>query len=356
MTGATPWRAGSALAPSILALDYLRRSPFPSGGDGSHKEWLHFVVHAPGVEALVNFSLVDDVRREACSRAELARLVVLVKTDEWCGDVELFDAEEVAVTGGGIDMRYGASSVRFHRGAFQVHVRLRDRPVSMDLVLRPEAAPVPCHNIRFELDRRPINWMVLPRLAAYGEIRAGGKSFRLDGAAAYHDHNWGHFSWGRDFAWEWGYALPEDLGGAWTVVYVRLSDRSRLRTYKQGVFLWRRAEVARVFRDADVCVTLAGLLRPRKVFKLPAIMNVLNPGTAVDVPLELRCGAGAGDDELSFVYRADEVAQVCIPNDTDDSGITIINEVTGRLSLEGRIEGERVRVDGPAMFEFIRGA
>jgi hypothetical protein len=346
----------AALTPAILALDYLRRSPSPAGGEGSHKEWLHFVVHAPGVEALVNFSLVDDVRPEAGTRAELARLVVLVKTDEWCGDVELFDPGEVTVTGGAIDMRYGTSSVRFERDAFQIHVRLRDRPVSIDLVLRPDAAPIPCHNIRFEIDQRPINWMVLPRLAAYGEIRVRGKTFRLDRAAAYHDHNWGHFSWGRDFAWEWGYALPEDLDGPWSVVYVRLSDRRRLRTYKQAVFLWHRAAAVRVFRDTDVQVTLAGLLRPRRVFKLPAIMNVLNPGTAVDVPLELRCRAGDRTDELSLAFRADEVAQVCIPNDTDDIGITVINEVSGRLCLEGAVGGECVRIDGPAMFEFIRGA
>src|SRR4029078_10303778 len=128
--------------------------------------------------------------------------------------------------------------------------------------------------------------MVLPRLVACGEIRVRGKSFQLDRAAAYHDHNWGHFSWGRDFAWEWGYALPEDLRAPWTVVYVRLSDRGRVRTYKQAVFLWRRTSVARVFRDTEVDVTLAGLLRPASVFKLPRIMNVLSPGTAVDVPAE----------------------------------------------------------------------
>jgi hypothetical protein len=343
-------------APAILALDYLRGSPFPAGGEGSHKEWLHFVVHAPGIEALVNFSLVDDVRPEASSRRELARLVVLVKTDDWCGDIELFDPAEVAVAGGAIEMRYGQSSVRFERGAFQIHVRLRHRPVTMDLVLRPDAAPLPCQNIRFELDERPINWMVLPRLAAYGEIRVGGRSFRLNGAAAYHDHNWGHFSWGRDFVWEWGYALPRDLDGAWTVVYVRLSDRSRARTYKQAVFLWRGAAVARVFRDTEVRVALEGLLRPRRVFKLPAIMNVLSPGTAADIPRELHCRAGADQDAVTFVYRADDIAQVCIPNDTDDDGITIINEVSGRLSLEGSVGGEAVAIDGPAMFEFIRGA
>jgi len=334
----------------------VRRSPFPAGGEGSYKEWLHFVVHAPGVEALVNFSLVDDVRPEAHARAELARLVVLVKTDEWCGDIESFETDDVTVAGGGIDMRYGASSVRFERDAFQIHVRMRGQPVSMDLVLRPDSAPAPCHNIRLDLDQRPINWMVLPRLIACGEIRVRGKSFQLDRAAAYHDHNWGHFSWGRDFAWEWGYALPEDLRAPWSIVYVRLSDRGRLRTYKQGVFLWRRTSVARVFRDAEVDVTLAGLLRPASVFKLPRIMNVLSPGTAVDVPAELRCRAGAGTDDVSFTYRADEVAQVCIPNDTDDSGVTIINEVSGRLCLDGTVGGERVTIDGPAMFEFVRGA
>ena len=92
-------------AGAVRALDYLRRSPFTAGGDGSHKEWLHFVVHAGDVEALINFSLVDDVRAGAARGAELARLVVLVKAGAWSGDIELFDAADVQVAGGAIDMR-----------------------------------------------------------------------------------------------------------------------------------------------------------------------------------------------------------------------------------------------------------
>ena len=80
------------LTRAIEAGDYLRRSPFSLGGEGCHKEWLHFVIHTAELDLLVNFSLVDDVRPEAAPGTEFPRTVVLVRDATqpdagWDGDI-----------------------------------------------------------------------------------------------------------------------------------------------------------------------------------------------------------------------------------------------------------------------------
>lgn len=345
----------STIARAVWRSDYIRRSPFNVGGAGAHKEWLHFVVHAGEVDLLVNFSLVDDTRPQAHAGTEYPRLVVLVRAGSWDGDIELFEPEEAWVRGGGIEIRYGPSSVRFDGEHYHIRVRMRRRPIEIDLRLRPTSLPALSNNIRLELDDRPINWMVLPRLAASGSARIEGETYHFHEVPAYHDHNWGHFFWGRDFAWEWGFSLPETPGVPWSAVFVRLSDRGQTRALTQGLFLWKREGHRRIFRAHEMVIAPRGLLRPERIFKLPRIANLISPGSAADVPAELEARAEADGDWLQVRFVAEDLAQVCIPNDTDDAGMTVINEVTGALQLRGEVRGEGVELVGRGMFEFVRG-
>lgn len=341
----------SAFDKAIADTDWLRRSPSARGGAGGHKEWWHFCVYAPGVDVLVNLSLVDDVREGAPSGQEFARVVVLVREREWDGDVEVFEAHEVEAPGGGLQMRFGDNRVAFEDGRYVIEVRLRRRPIAVSLVLEPGCVPSLANNIRLD-PGPPINWLVLPRMVATGTLRLGGRVVQVERARAYHDHNWGHFAWGRDFAWEWGYGLPEEEGNPWGMVFVRLSDRAHSRAYMQALFLWRGALQHRVLRAADVTVERVGLLRATRVFKLPRAMALVAPGTVTDVPRALEVTARGDGDEVRCRFEAEDVAAVVIPND-HDPGVTVIHEVSGVVTVEGRVRGERVTMRGRAIFEFL---
>ena len=339
---------------AIQRADYLRRSPFPLGGRGHHKEWLHFVVHSDEVELLVNLSLVDDTRANATPGQEFARTVVLTRDQEWDGAIELSEPDEVEVKGGDIHMRFGENLATYRDGTYQVRARMQSRPIAIDLQLEPCSFPALSNNIRLELDDRPINWMVIPRLEATGVATIGDRTYRLDRAPAYHDHNWGHFDWGKNFAWEWGFSLPPSVDCPWSLVFVRLADRGHTRALTQGLFLWNHEKHFRIFRGSDMVVSPTGFLR-QTPFRLPGIMNVLSPGAASDVPQRLEARAEGDGDWAEFCFDADDVAQVCIPNDTDDAAVTVINEVGGNLALEGEVRGQQIEMKGRAMFEFVRG-
>lgn len=331
--------------------DWLRRSPFVHGGAQGHKEWWHFAAYAPGLDVLVNFSLVDDVRPEAPAGQEFARLTVLVRDGVWDGDVELVPAERVDAPGGGLSMRFGANVAALIDGAYHLEVALSRRPITVRLVVRPEALPSIAHNIPLDAGP-PIHWLVAPRCRAHGTVTIQGVTHTLTDAPAYHDHNWGHFAWGRDFAWEWGFGLPPRGENPWSLVFVRLSDRAHTLARMQALFLWRGVWQHRVLRADEVSVTREGFLRPARVLKIPRAMALVSPSVATDVPARLVVEARGGGDHVRAVFTAHDLAQVVIPND-HDPGNTIINEVGGAVAVEGVVRGERVSMEGRAVFEFL---
>jgi len=334
----------------IPRLDYFRRPPSRIGGEVGFKEWMHFCVYGEELDLLVNFSEVDDLRKGAAGRSR-ARLTVLARRDRWIGGVEEYGADETEIVGGRISARFGDNSITYVNGRYILEVRLRDLPIRADFSLEPITTPTPIHNVSVG-DGPPIHWLVIPRLLARGEVWIGGERFALREAPAYHDHNWGYFGWGRDFAWEWGFGLPAEASDPWSFVFARLSDRGRNRTRMQTLFLWRGAHVHSAFRDAQILVERVGLLRPERVLKVPPIMGLLRPGTATDVPATMILRARSADDEVIVRFKPADVAQVIIPNDAD-LGVTIIQEVAGQLALDALVSGERVSLRCPTIFEFL---
>jgi len=332
--------------------DYWRGSPLRLGEAPGYKEWLHFCIYGEDIDVLVNFSIVDELASHAGSPREFARIVCLIHTKTgWTGDVIGFPSDQVTARRGAISLEFGENRVHFHDGVFSIRAMLPERDIAIELMLTPATIPSPANNIGVE-DGPPIHWIVLPRLLATGVVRLGGTVHRLDRAPAYHDHNWGHFRWGKNFAWEWGYGLPERASEAWSTVFVRLSDRGHNQTFMQALFVWKGERQHRVFRDEELSVTHHGLLRPAKAFKLPRVMGLVHPGSAADIPARMVLEAEGRGDRARMEFVFEDVAQVIIPND-DDLGVTVINEVNATYTFGGVIRGEAIEVTGRAVVEFL---
>lgn len=327
--------------------DYFRRDPHLASPADDHKEWQHFLVHAPGVELLVNFSAAAPT---VAGGRPVARVIALAHTqDGWLGAVEQVDAEAPA---GGLRARFGACSLDVDRDTY--HLRFAVGELRGDLELRAAAIPALSHNIALTASRR-LSWLMLPRLVARGGLELAGRRLTFAAAPAYHDHNWGQFRWGDDFAWEWGSGLPRDPACPWSLIFVRMSDRARHRARTQGLMLWRGGEHCRFFRDDELRVHASGTARIARVHKLPAIMALLAPGAHTDVPEQLTITATGGGDHLTLELRPDALTQVLIPDELRPRGVVVLNEALGDIQVAGQIRGERVEMEGSGVFEFLRG-
>ncbi len=356
-SGGLPDASVHAVRRALTRGDRVRRVPRASAGEGGHKEWFHYCIYGDGFDLLVNFSLVDELHGRPpeegprARRYEAARLTMLARERRWIGDVDRWSADVVHAPAGSREVRLGPHRMRWGGGVYHLRAALRDEPVAIDAVLRPVTMPSIVHNVTVR-DGPPINWLVIPRLLASGTVTIDGRVHRFADVPAYHDHNWGRFRWGRDFAWEWGFGLPRDPADPWSFVFVRLSDRAHTRVMMQGVFLWRGAREQRVLRGSEISVVRRGQLRQERIAKTPRAMALIAPGRAIDVPERLEIRADTGDTRFEADFVSHEAAQVIIPND-DDLGVTIINEVAGRLSVRGTVRGEDFAVECPTIFEFL---
>jgi hypothetical protein len=333
--------------------DYVRRSPEVWGGRRGHKEWLHFVILGDDFDLLVNFSLCDDMRASPDRAGETARVIVLAHDREaWDGDVDTFAAEEVRIRGGGINLSFGDSSLRYRDGLYHLHMRLRERPVAADVTIRPCTFPARAPNVPMP-DGPPLHWLIIPRCETSGTLRLGRRTVALDRALTYHDHNWGRLLWGADFSWRWSFAVPRDPAGLWTIAFAALTDRVRARASAQGLVVWRGPDRYRTFSDREMeFESSLEFASPKAVFKIPRVMALLAPGPLTELPRTVVLRAEGEGDWLEYRFEPKSVGQVVIPNDTD-LGVSLLNEVAGRSSFRGRIGGEAFDVESRSIFELL---
>jgi hypothetical protein len=338
----------------LLQKSYLCGQPRLRAQPGTTKEWLHFTVHGGELDLVVNFSLSSAACAPGASpQAVVARTGCLVRHSRWEGDIDTCRPELTRVGRGETHLRLGPNAVRFRDGGFDVSVNLERTPISVQLRLEPSTMPAQINN--FVVDGVPaLNWLVIPRLRAWGRVSVGSRQFTLENAAAYHDRNWGAFRWGGNFSWEWGYAQAAGDSSPFSLVLARLSDRGRFNDLMRGLFLWRHQHQHRVFSGDELRITHEGLFRAQRPLKVPAVMGLLHQGSASDVPRRYVVRAQRGADRLNVVFETVDVAQVIVPND-GDFGVTIINECRGDVTVEGRVGGEPVAFGGPTIFEFLSG-
>lgn len=337
--------------------DFWRRSPASAGGPAGHKEWSYFCVLADDLQLVTAFSLTDHLSPSAAcrDRIEQARLTLLARSgvSGWTGAVDTCTPETVALEAGRIDARFGDHALTFTRGMYRLDIALRQPPLDAVLWLRPVARPALTRSIPLG-GGTPMQWFVVPRLEVSGEVHLASHVHRLDGAPAYHDHNWGRFLWGGDFAWEWGIALG--AAAPWSLIYYRITDRARHVTVSQGLLLWNDERHGRTFRDGDLAVGGHGRLRTAGCLRVPRVMQLAIAGSAGDLPKHLEISARNGSDAIDLAFDLETCAQVCIPDDEDGEGVTSISECPAQATVTGRIGGCAVDFSCHAVVEFNRGA
>jgi hypothetical protein len=337
------------MARSLAETGYIRFAPRDEAQDAVRREWLHFIVRAPGCEVIVNLSL-----GRSPSGGLVGAVLLLVRAGEdrrWDGDLDTYDVHANDVGTGRLRLRVGGATVDYEDG-FTVRARCRRRAVSVDLSLTPECHPYLVPNISLG-EGGAVHWLVAPRLRASGTVQLGERTLSLSDAVAYHDHNWGRFG-GADLQWEWGCTLADETpdGPAPSVVVVRVLDRNRARVAAQGMVVWEGARRRQMFRGAELTMGTEGWLRAPTGLRVPRALSLLAPGPPTGVPARVRLAAEAGGDRLEGEFRAEDVARVLVPRETD-LRTTVIHEVLGRMSLAGMCGGAALAVDAPALFEFL---
>lgn len=324
----------------------------PLGESGPFKEWMHVCATGHSGFILLNFSFE---RPEGCTAQ--VRAVVLAH-----------------VAGRHIARILEPSSAgpSFHPGRTSAHIAgcgfswIGDRAwLTLDtgdgvltgkIDLQAIATAACTHSIPM-MHGRDMGWIVAPRWeVTSGTISLHGESIRVDAWQAYHDHNWGHFSWSDDFSWEWAFGFPDDRKQSACVVFGRLTDRVCARVVSRVLMVWWAGRQLRTFRGKDVNVDLIGEHRVEACHPIPGICRLLMPRRLTGVPVTIAVHARHGQDELHAHFTTTHAFRVGVPSDGELTGIRILHEQAASVACWGRVAGHDIQFDGLGGSELLRHA
>lgn len=337
---------------ALAASDFLRAPVLATARPAGFKEWHHFVVHGRGLRLLINFSLTNEV--SGVGPARLApRVIVIAHDDKWTGAIERFDGRALDVSADLGGLRIGDNRMTILPNGYRVAINLPGNDIRGEMHFTSASRPFVVNNQPLGDGR--MSWLFVPRLRAQGWLRLGGREHRIENDLAYHDHNWGRFWWGDDFGWTWGTLLPKASDDPWSMVFLQMTDRDRLRCLSQALYVWHYDQPAAIFRHAAVQPRSHGMLGRAADCTLPPPMRLLLDGEVPDVPARIDITATRADDTVRAEFQSKSYARLAQPSEVRLDRSTVLCETSGTARASGTINGEDVDFVGTGVFEFLYG-
>lgn len=332
--------------------DFLRAPVLATARPTGFKEWHHFVVHGQDMRLLINFSLTNEAF--GADEFRLApRVIVIVHDENWTGAVERFDARALNVSADLGELTVGGNRMSVLPGGYRVAIDLPDKDIQGELHFTSASRPFVVRNEPVGDGR--VSWLFVPRLRADGWLRIGGREHRMENDLAYHDHNWGRFRWGDDFGWTWGTILPTGPRDPWSMVFVQMTDRRRLRCLSRALYVWHHDEPAAIFRHAAVEARSEGLLGRAADCTLPPPMRLVLDGEVPAVPERIEIDATRAGDRVHAEFRSRSYARLAQPSEVHLDRSTVLCETGGTVRASGTVDGEDFDFVGTGVFEFLHG-
>jgi hypothetical protein len=331
-----------------MRLDGLRAPTALDPHAALYKDWLHLNVFDAdsGLVGLVNVCVhgpPDDERARVVGTA----LVHLPRAG-WVGNSEGAGLADVAVAEHHVGLRAVGVGLDPAHGRVLASARLPADGLELNVSARATASGL-WAPWRLPLGGGWISWAAVSHLRARGTASVLGAPIDLDGADAYHDHNWGRWQWGDDLGWLWGcFVAP---GGDPVFVVTCTTDREHVRRHRPLLFVQAGGR-RRAFTGAAVRIEESGTLdaAPRR---LPGALAALHTDRARPrLPAEVRIDADDGRAHVRIAFRPRAAAQL-ITVEPMRPGFGFIHELPGSFVSSGQANGRDLGAQGLGIFEHV---
>lgn len=338
--GAWPDHAADSawIAPSAGQLyDELDRFHLPAVADSSWGEWHYFNVAAgPHEWWYITYLVGGEVLRGRWG----GQLLLSHRRADGRYDtyVARVPAERISLDTLRADLSLGGNTVRQRDGRYAL-VASATGPAgraTLELTITPDPnryfPPVELREGEYR------SGYVVPALSgrATGRICAGTRCTGLDGAPAYHDHNWGIW---RSVSWDWGAARGRDLSVLYGAVYA-----------PDDTLFSGPAGSPRIFVAVVDSLGVRQILRARRVEY--AGRHPESERYGVNAPAALRFVATREEDTIVVSAR---VVDFHATRMTQAGAGRSFLQMRGEFRVDGAISGERVRDEGTGFFETYVG-
>ena len=340
------WRDPTAFE-LYASLDAMHLPAGAAAADTTWAEWHYFNMLLPDSGWLyLTYMVAGDVPAGRWGGRMLATRVTPTGVDRAYS--ANFDPADVAFAEGRPELAIGASSVTLEAdGAYRLVARIpgseADAGLSVDLLVREGGRrylpPVEIGGADFA------SGYTVPLLdgRATGRVCEGRRCVDLDGAQAYHDHNWG--TWSR-VTWDWGQATL----GRYSVLYGGVArggpeteGAAEERLDAPGV---DPAEPQR----AGSFLYLADEHGFAGVFSIREIATRWPGAPGLGSPSDILVRAVNGADSLALRVTVGHARATSVPV-AAAAGSALFHQMRGTARLTGRLGGAEVEAAGEGFFE-----
>jgi hypothetical protein len=321
----------------------------------SFKEWYHVNIldDVLGIDTLVNFSLTGNPF--APDQGEAATIVLVHERGKgWSGNLDQYDGLAATFSELSTNVAMGSSRLHWRDGSFFLDAALRDGSIVLSCELIPKTEPMMIWK-NTPVGSGHINWLIVPWLEAKGFLSVGERHFKFEDARAYHDHNWGHWRWGENFAWDWGFSsrLGHAADGeAISFVYDRTTNLQRSDKREHTLAVWKGKRLLKLFTRRNIEYIRSRQFDPRKIGRVPGVMNLANQGQVLSVPAKVEIRAKENRDWLNISFCVEAARQIAVPAEIGVRTVEL-NESYGHVMLIGQIGKMPLELEGSACFEFV---
>jgi hypothetical protein len=204
----------------IRAMDRFHRIPDAPGRASSWAEWLYFNGRTPDGRSRVYLTFLVGSRAKTPSRRTAGVRLQLEHDGRSRSYSAQAEIDEAALLANAPDLEIGANRVRLEGLRYRMTLALESERSADRLTGEVVLDAEPWRSMPPATIRGANGWVsgyTVPVLAGTmrGALRAGAERVTFEGAAGYHDHNWGFWE---GVSWQWGQVAHDDV----SIVYGRV--------------------------------------------------------------------------------------------------------------------------------------
>ncbi|MDQ1276576.1 MAG: hypothetical protein QG610_2154 [Euryarchaeota archaeon] len=343
----------------------------PGEGEPGHlyNEWHYFNM----IDDEQNLSVICTFKLNGGTNSSEV-LLGYYANDTWASFYEAYPLtpEVVNYSSTSPDVRIANNTVTLTDEGYRVHVESGDGSGVFDALFKPEAKPAPVFNVsNFSVPGMCINWLVAsPKMEVYGNLSIAGETYSLNNSRAYHDHNWGYWSWGDDLGWDWGQVsqagnYSNETIGEYSLIFGNITNANHSQSASSVLNVWRDGEIVANFSGAEIQIEHSNL-STTDIGIPPAEMTqaYILPQGSFFFPQNALLNASSGSDNLKieFITQQSVPLPVMVPDGSEvgnESGngikYRVIWEMIGTYEVSGVIDGNPISYTADGFMEYVAG-
>jgi hypothetical protein len=278
------------------------------------------------------------------------------------------------------DVRIANNTVTLTGEGYRVHIESGTGAGVFDALFKPETRPAPVFNAsNLSMPGKDINWLVASsKMEVSGNLSVAGETYSLNNSRAYHDHNWGYWSWGDDLGWDWGQVsqtgnYSNETIGEYSISFGNITNANHSQSVNSVMNVWEDGEIIANFSGEEMQIEHSNL-STTDIGIPPAEMlpEYILPQDSFPFPQNTLLNASSGSDTLNIEFTTQHPVPlpVMIP-DGNETGIEagngsgsevgsgikyrIIWEMIGTYQVNGVIDGKPISYTADGFLEYVAG-